>query len=111
MLDAKVAMGEKRSLGGDGLNKRRIREGKTPLRDYHVVTLAKRLRAEPNHDHEPTGIHRRLHWRRGHWRHFNTPGGEIRYFNADGITVSKTWINWQLVGDETLGFVDKHYRL
>ncbi len=111
MLDAKVAVGEPKPSGGEGLNKRRIKEGKTPLKDYHVVTLAKRLRGSSDRDHEPTGIRRRLHWRRGHWRHFNSPGGEVRYINADGITVSKTWINWQLVGDETLGFVDKHYRL
>lgn len=109
MLDAKVAVGEVQKAG-EGLQKRRFKEGKAPLRDYHVVTLAKRLR---NHQErgEPTGIHKRLHWRRGHWRHFETPGGKIKYINSDGITVSKTWLNWQLVGDESLGFIDKHYRL
>lgn len=111
MLDAKVAIGERRSLATGGLNKKRIREGKAPLRDYHVVVLSKRLRGESTRDSEPTGVHRRLHWRRGHWRHFDTPGGAVRYINNDGITVSKTWINWQLVGDEMLGFVDKHYSL
>lgn len=110
MLDAKVAIGERRSLGGEALQKKRAREGKAPLRDYHVVSLAKRLRGEAERN-DPTGIHKRLHWRRGHWRHFKTPGGEVQYYDAEGITVSKTWINWQLVGDETLGFVDKHYRL
>lgn len=110
MLDAKVAVGERRAIGGPGLNKQRQREGKTPLKDYHVVTLAKRLRGHAERG-EATGVHRRLHWRRGHWRHFSTPGGEVHYINADGITVSKTWINWQLVGDETLGFIDKHYKL
>jgi hypothetical protein len=111
MLDAKVAVGERRNLAVGGLNKKRIKEGKAPLRDYHVVVLSKRLRSEGSRDSEPTGVHRRLHWRRGHWRHFDTPGGAVRYINNDGITVSKTWINWQLVGDEMLGFVDKHYKL
>jgi len=110
MLDAKVAMAERRSLGGEALQKKRAREGRAPLRDYHVVSLAKRHRNEHERG-DPTGIRKRLHWRRGHWRHFGTPGGEVRYFNEDGITVSKTWINWQLVGDETLGFIDKHYKL
>lgn len=111
MLDAKVAYGEKRNMVGPGLNKQRAREGKAPVRDYHVVSLMKRLRSPLNEDHEPTGIRRRLHWRRGHWRHFKTTGGEVRYSNEEGYTVSKTWINWQLVGDETLGFIEKHYKL
>lgn len=109
MLDAGVAVGEIQKAG-DGLQKRRLKEGKTPLKDYHVVTLAKRLRSHQERS-EPTGTHKRLHWRRGHWRHFDTPGGKIKYTNSEGITVSKTWVNWQLVGDESLGFVDKHYRL
>jgi hypothetical protein len=110
MLDAKVAVSEKRSIGGEGLNKKRLREGKPPLRDYHVVTLAKRLRGDYEKG-EPTGIRKRLHWRRGHWRHFETPRGQEQYIDAEGITRSRTWINWQLVGDERLGFVEKHYRL
>lgn len=109
MLDAKVAVGEKRSQG-EALQKKRAREGKAPLRDYHVVSLAKRFRGEHERG-EPTGIHKRLHMRRGHWRHFKTPGGEVQYYDEGGHTVSKTWINWMLVGSENLGFVDKHYRL
>lgn len=109
MLDAKVAVGEKRSQG-EALQKKRAREGKAPLRGYHVVSLAKRFRGEHERG-EPTGIHKRLHMRRGHWRHFKTPGGEVQYYDEGGHTVSKTWINWMLVGSENLGFVDKHYRL
>jgi hypothetical protein len=110
MLDAKVAVAEPRSHAGEGLNKKRLREGKTPLKDYHIVTLAKRLRADYERG-DPTGIKKRLHWRRGHWRHFTTPGGKEMYIDAEGITRSRTWINWQLVGNESLGFVEKHYRL
>lgn len=110
MLDAKVAVGERRASGGEALKKKRIKEGKSPLRDYHVVSLARRHRAEYEKG-DPTGIRKRLHWRRGHWRHFKTPGGQVRYVNAEGITVSKTWVEWHLVGDENLGFIEKHYRL
>ncbi len=64
-------------------------------RPYHVVSLAHRS-ARPL----PTGNvgdrKVRLHFRRGHWRHFDK---------------HQTWINWMLVGDPDLGFVDKHYRL
>ena len=74
--------------------------GKKPLPDYsyHVLSLTRRARAEraerdPNA--EP-GTRKRLHFRRGHWRHY---------------AESKTWINWCLVGDPDLGFVDKHYKL
>ena len=45
-----------------------------------------------------TGTHRspRLHFRRGHWRHYED---------------HKTWIRWQMVGNPDLGFVEKQYRL
>lgn len=78
-------------------NKERERVGLPPF-SYHVVNLARRgPRAEPleRNDNEPTR-HKRLHFRRGHWRHFET---------------FKTWIRWCLVGDPSLGFVDKEYRL
>lgn len=69
-----------------------------PSYSYHVVSLARRSRAERapiDPTAEPT--HRkRLHFRRGHWRHYQE---------------SKTWIRWCLVGDPDLGFVDKHYKL
>lgn len=109
MLDAGVAVGEVRSQGGQGLNKKRAEKGLTPLKDYHVVSLARRYRGSTGEG--GTGVRHRLHWRRGHWRHFMTLGGAEQYIDCEGYTRSRTWINWQLVGDEKLGFVDKHYRL
>jgi hypothetical protein len=77
------------------LNEKRIRAGKVPLRDYHVVDLARRHRIA-NPVHGDGGTKKRLHFRRGHWRHFES---------------SKTWIKWCLVGDPDLGFISKHYSL
>jgi hypothetical protein len=79
------------------LNRARVRRCQLPLYDYHVVNLAKRT--SPRMLPESVGVSERnkvrLHFRRGHWRHFDS---------------FKTWINWMLVGDPDLGFVDKHYR-
>jgi len=67
------------------------------LKNYHVVSLANRgLRVLPMAESTETGRRIRLHFRRGHWRHFES---------------HKTWIKWMLVGDPDLGFVDKHYKL
>lgn len=111
VLDAGVARRE-RIRPSQRLNEQRVARGKTPLRDYHVVSLARRPRTMQAEDHVVTpGTRKRLHFRRGHYRHFDTPGGAIRYANQDGITVSKTWINWNLIGNPDLGFVDKHYKL
>ncbi len=79
------------------LNIARERKGKAPLLDYHVVVLTRRVRAPASLEHvagERAKV--RLHFRRGHWRHYEK---------------GKTWINWMLVGDPELGFIDKHYRL
>lgn len=79
------------------LNAARERRGKLPIASYHVVSLANRSRvARLDRDGQPPSHRKRLHFRRGHWRHFET---------------FKTWIRWTLVGDPDLGFVDKHYRL
>lgn len=79
------------------LNEKRVRNGKLPLSDYHIVSLARKHRARPGpetaHD---TGRKVRMHFRRGHWRHFET---------------TKTWIKWMLVGNPDLGFINKHYKL
>lgn len=94
-LDAEVAITEA-IRAPHRLNQARERQGKTPLSDYHTVSLARRSRVAPlpSDGHEPS--HRkRLHFRRGHWRHFEA---------------HKTWVRWCLVGDPDLGFVDKHYR-
>jgi hypothetical protein len=79
------------------LNRAREKRGAPPVFDYHVVNLAHRSRPAtlpPEQETNHNGV--RLHFRRGHWRHFEA---------------FKTWINWTLVGDPDLGFIDKHYRL
>lgn len=95
MLDAEVAVREVRRVS-EKLNRSRARSGKTPLKDYHVVSLARKFRADRT-ESATSGEHarKRCHWRRGHWRHY-----------AD----HKTWIKWMLVGDPALGFVEKSYR-
>lgn len=78
-------------------NYSREKGGRTGF-SYNVVSLARKPRAERlarDPGEEPT-VRRRLHFRRGHWRHYDD---------------HKTWIKWMLVGDPELGFVDKHYRL
>lgn len=83
------------------LNAAREKRGKLPILDYHVVALARRTRHEPLPDTtslvemEPRR-HPRLHFVRGHWRHFPN---------------HKTWIRWFLRGDADLGYIDKHYKL
>jgi len=92
-LDAEVAVSEvvrEPHISNHGRNSHQS------LKPYHVVSLAHRgPRPLPSVGHE-TGRRVRLHFRRGHWRHFES---------------SKTWIKWMLVGDPDLGFVDKHYKL
>lgn len=92
-LDADVARSEvvrEPYSGAPGRNTYR------PPKPYHVVSLARRAaRALPSSSAE-TGRRVRLHFRRGHWRHFED---------------HKTWIKWMLVGDPDLGFVEKHYKL
>ena len=81
------------------LARSRERRGKIPMNNYSVVRLTNRKHYE--YDHSPdTADHekqrKRLHWRRGHVRHYET-------YNV--------WIKWQLVGNPDLGFIHKHYRL
>lgn len=82
------------------LNQKRERKGQLPLYDYHVVSLANRRRYQARQalpgDIEDEHRHRRLHFVRGHWRHYSN---------------IKTWIKWHMRGDIDLGFVDKEYRL
>lgn len=93
-LDASVATHEVQRAPA-ALNKKRARAGNVPLYDFHVVNLARRVRAAPNHGAH-SDRHPRLHFRRGHWRHYEK---------------HKTWINWMLVGDPNLGFIASHYSL
>lgn len=96
-LDAEVAT-HTVVRASSALNKKREKTGKPALSDFNVVNLARRHRiSNPANSVGGEPINRkRLHFRRGHWRHFDT---------------SKTWVKWALVGDQSLGFVDKEYRL
>ena len=90
-LDAQVATHEV-VRAPNALNKKRLNSGKNYIRDFHMVDLSKRHRTiGPG-----TRTHKspRLHFRRGHWRHYED---------------HKTWIKWMLVGNPDLGFVDKQY--
>lgn len=79
------------------LNEKRKKQGKPPLADFHVVDLAKRHRiANPTAGTGEPSHRKRLHFVRGHWRHFET---------------HKTWIKWHLRGNPDLGFIAKHYAL
>lgn len=93
-LDAEVAQAEV-VRAPHKLNAARLERGRLPLFDYHIVSLANRSRALALQT-SASEHHKRLHWRRGHWRHFSA---------------HKTWIKWMLVGNPDLGFVDKHYRV
>lgn len=77
------------------LNMKRERYGKPKVMDSHIIDLAKRHRSEKI-EGTGTGNRKRLHFRRGHWRHFES---------------HKTWINWMLVGNPELGFIDHEYKL
>jgi hypothetical protein len=93
-LDAEVASHDV-VRAPTALNERRQKKGELPLYDYRIIKLHGRILR----GHAPgTGSHRspRLHFRRGHWRHYQA---------------HKTWIRWTLVGDPELGFIDKAYRL
>ncbi len=95
-LDAEVAIKEV-TRAPNKLNRVREKAERVPVPNHYVVSLAKRSRAAPMAvSHEGEHGKRRLHFRRGHWRHFET---------------HKTWIRWMLVGNPDLGFVDKEYRV
>lgn len=93
-LDAEVASHEVKRAP-HALNVKRAKAGHTPLYDFHVVDLAKRHRLASKTSGQ-SGSKKRLHFCRGHWRHFES---------------HKTWIRWCLKGDPDLGFVDKEYSL
>lgn len=95
-LEAEVAMADV-VRAPYKLNAARERKGQPPIADYHVVSLTRRQRATPlPSGREPEHGKVRLHFRRGHWRHYEN---------------HKTWIKWNLVGNPDLGFINKHYRL
>lgn len=94
MLDSEVAEVET-IRAPEKLNAARQKASKTPLRDHHIVKLDRRRRATPAPGDGEEKTRKRLHFRRGHWRHYAT---------------FKSWVRWTLVGDPDLGFVDKEYR-
>lgn len=79
----------------DRLNAKRLRSGQAPIPSLRVVDIAaKHKRTSSKGACEVSK--KRLHFRRGHWRHLDD---------------HKTWIKWMLVGDPSLGFVEHHYKL
>jgi hypothetical protein len=95
-LDAGVAI-HKVVAPREKVNLRRAQAGKVPFFSYRVVSL--KVRSQSERDGAAGGrAKRRLHFRRGHWRQL-------------GNGTKKTWVRWTLVGDPSLGFIDKHYRL
>lgn len=79
------------------LNKKRLKNGKFPLYDYHVLTLD----AQPHEVHvtgQPRGAAgpRRTHLRRGHIRH---------------LTTHNIWVNSHIVHGQKPGFTEKDYRV
>lgn len=110
VLDAGVA-DKPLTRASEKLAKRRHVDGLTPLKAYHVVSLAKRS-SGGHAQGDGTGVKKRLHFRRGHHRHYKDgSSGQEKYIDNEGFPRSKTWIHWMLVGDINLGFVDKHYKL
>lgn len=119
MLDARVAVQERREPSA-ALSKSRSARGRSALPAHSVVRLSRRRYGQPREDTRAvsSGRHVRLHWRRGHWRHYDRildePDPDVRTVdkaNESGIWTSSQWINSMLVGDESLGFVEKEYRL
>ena len=77
------------------LNKKRLRNGKLPLYDYREVDLNKEVKAGLRMSEQgDSGGHRRLHWRRGHFKCCRT-----------GIF----WWNPHLAGRRDMGVIEKHY--
>lgn len=97
-LDAEVAVAQ--VIRQAHRSNRERQHHNLPLYSFHVIRLARKTRAEPLESDALTDgsekRHRRLHFRRGHWRHYEA---------------HKTWIKWMLVGDPSLGFIEKEYRL
>lgn len=75
---------------------RRKKTDDLPLYDYRTIQLTRHPHGGSLPQNGEIAKSKRLHFRRGHWRHFQT---------------HKTWIKWMLVGDPDLGFIDKHYRI
>lgn len=66
---------EKETTDYSKLNKKRIKQGKPPLPDVTTITIKreilKELKEQEEAEREP-GAKKRLHWRRGHFKHMPT---------------------------------------
>ena len=126
-LDAEVAVSDVKEAPRK-LNAARAKKGLLPLKDYHVVSLTRRLRGEraPREPGAEPTHRKRLHFRRGHHRTYidgvEHPCTEHVWQNRADVdrsgrqycgacAVYRRWIKWMLVGNPDLGFIDKHYRL
>lgn len=76
------------------LNKARIRSGKAPLKDFHVLTIAG-AEYVPGTRSGATGASVRSHLRRGH----------IRRLGPERVT----WVNSCMVRGSSPGFIEKQY--
>lgn len=83
-----------RHAAPDKLNRRRIRSGKPPLKDFHVLEIAGLGEGEGFGDGSG-GV--RSHLRRGH----------VRRLSPERVT----WVNATMVRGSRPGFVDKQYSL
>lgn len=93
-LEAEIAVADT-TRAPHKLNSRLVSTRRQPSYDYREIRLARRPRPSALID-SAAGSPKRLHFRRGHWRHFSN---------------HRTWVKWCLVGDPDLGFIDKHYSL
>jgi hypothetical protein len=91
-LEAEIAIANVVRLPGTAAPHERV---PFPPVEYRVISLRRKARPPEL----PSGEGRkgkRLHFRRGHWRH---------------LPNFKTWVRWTMVGDPDLGFIEKEYRL
>jgi hypothetical protein len=80
----------------DKVNTKRIQKGMSPFNDYYILTVKQKECKYGEASISRDAKQKRLHFRRGHWRHYPT---------------TKKWIKWQLVGNPDLGFIDKAYKI
>jgi hypothetical protein len=95
MLEAEVAVATSVREAYKRNRERPIRK-ELPGMSHHIVSLASRARSARSDFPGEERRSPRLHFRRGHWRHFSN---------------HRTWIKWQLVGNPDLGFIEKEYSL
>jgi hypothetical protein len=86
-------VGKEKHAAPEKLNRARIRSGKPPLKDFHVLTIAGQGDGEAFGSDNHGGA--RSHLRRGH----------VRRLGPDRIT----WVNATMVRGRQPGFVDKQY--